>query len=241
MFARRLKAVRFRICCWSKFDLSYLGRVHVAKQVLANSLYFHASFMLPSQELLAEIVECIDRFVARGHWEEAPQGPLPHTPSRAVESLPWDLGGLQRADIPAQVYALQAKVAAMLLHPRRHAWKTLMRRAFQRYLPALGPAVLVSALPPACAAGRDPRQVEYWKCFAGLRPHRLLEPGSMPLHQQLQERLASNCRITRRDAEGGLPPSMRWLQELGPAVAASGGLTVGGLRAALSACSAELC
>jgi hypothetical protein len=56
----------------------------------------------------------------------------------------------------------------------------------------------------------------------------------MPLHQQLQERLASNCRITRRDAEGGLPPSMPWLQELAPAVAASGGLTVGGLRAALS-------
>ncbi len=218
-----------------------MGRVHVAKQVLANSLtvYFHASFMLPPPELLAEIVECIDRFVAKGHWEEAPQGPLPHTPSRAaVESLPWDLlGGLQRADIPAQVYALQAKVAAMLLHPRRHAWKALMRRIFQRYLPALGPAVLVSALPPACAAGRDPRQVEYWKCFAGLRPHRLLEPGSMPLHQQLQERLASNCRITQHAAEGGLPPSMRWLQELGPAVAASGGLTVS-WRAA---CSAELC
>ncbi len=99
-----------------------------------------------------------------------------------MESLPWDLGGLQlRADIPAQVYALQAKVAAMLamlLHPRRHAWKALMRRAFQRYLPGLGPAVLVSALSPACVAGRDPRQVEYWKCFAGLRPHRLLEPES---------------------------------------------------------------
>jgi hypothetical protein len=53
----------------------------------------------------------------------------------------------------------------------------------------------------------------------------------MPLHQQLQERLASNCRITRRDADGGLPPSMPWLQELAPAVAASGGLIVGGLRA----------
>jgi hypothetical protein len=88
--------------------------VHVSKQVLANSMYFHASFMLPSQELLAGPVECIDCFVAKGHWEEAPQGPLPHTPSRAVESLPWDLGGLQRADISAQVYALQAKVAAML-------------------------------------------------------------------------------------------------------------------------------
>jgi hypothetical protein len=41
MFVVRLKAVSFRICCWGVFDLSYLGRVHVAKQVLANSLYFH--------------------------------------------------------------------------------------------------------------------------------------------------------------------------------------------------------
>jgi hypothetical protein len=53
--------------CRSKVDLSYLGRVHVSKQVLANSMYFHASFMLPSQELLAGPVECIDCFVAKGH------------------------------------------------------------------------------------------------------------------------------------------------------------------------------
>ena len=131
------------------------------------------------------------------------------------------MGGIQRADIPAQMHALQAKVAAMLLHPRRQAWKTLMRRAFQRYLPALGPAVLVSALPPAGGAGRDPRKVEYWRCFAGLHPHRLLEPDSMPLHQQLQERLASNCRITRHG--DSLMPSGTWLQELLPAVQDGGG------------------
>jgi hypothetical protein len=49
-----------------------------------------------------------------------------------------------------------------------------MRRAIQRYLPTLGPAVLVSAMSPACAAGRDPRlQVEcYLKCFAGMRPQK---------------------------------------------------------------------
>ena len=75
------------------------------------------------------------------------------------------MGGLQRADIPAQVQALQAKIAARLLHPRRQAWKPLMRRAFQRYLPALGPAVLVSSLTPAHGVGRSPRHVEYWRAF----------------------------------------------------------------------------
>ncbi len=83
--------------------------------------------------------------MAKGHWDEGPVGPLRHVPGRAVESLPWEMGGLQRADIPAQVNALQAKVAARLLHPCWQAWKPLMRRAFQRYLPAMGPAVLVSS------------------------------------------------------------------------------------------------
>ncbi len=142
----------------------------------------------------------------------------------------------ERADIPAQVYALQglSKVAeyALASPPPRLEDADAAGVSTVPAGPWAGGAGQ-SALSPACAAGREPRQVEYWKCFAGLRPHRLLEPGSMPLHQQLQERLASNCRGTRHDAEGGLPPSMRWLQELGPAVADSGGLTVGGLRAAL--------
>jgi hypothetical protein len=59
-----------------------------------------------------------------------PEGLLRSFPSAAVESLSHEEGGLRRADIPAQVMALHGKVAAMLLHPRRHPWKVLMRRAF---------------------------------------------------------------------------------------------------------------
>jgi hypothetical protein len=58
MFVKRLAAIRLRILAWSKFDLScYLGRLHVAKLVLASSLYFHASFLLPTEALLSDIVE----------------------------------------------------------------------------------------------------------------------------------------------------------------------------------------
>ncbi len=98
--------------------------------------------------------------MAKGCLEEGPIRPLMHMPSKAVESLPWlGHGGVQRADIPAaQVQALQAKVAAMLLHPRRHAWKVLVQRAFQRYVPALGPAVFVSNYAPA-NKGRSSRHV----------------------------------------------------------------------------------
>ena len=152
--ARRLTAIRLRICSWSKFDLSYLGRVHVAKQVLASSLYFHASFLLPSEAQLKAVVACIDRFVALGCLVEGPVGPLAHLPGQAVESLPWDMGGLQRADVHAQVQALQAKVAAMLLHPRRRSWKPLLRRAFERYVRACLGLCGAGQQPGACGGSR---------------------------------------------------------------------------------------
>jgi hypothetical protein len=57
MFDKRGEAVRLRINAWSRFDLSGLGRLHVAKhQVLASSFYYHASFLMPSDALLAMIV-----------------------------------------------------------------------------------------------------------------------------------------------------------------------------------------
>ncbi len=78
------------------------------------------------------MVDCIDSFVVLGRVLELGQPPpLRHVPSAAVESLPWALGGLRGAIIPAHSMALNAKVAAALLHPKRHPWKVLMRRAFQ--------------------------------------------------------------------------------------------------------------
>ena len=96
-----------RVRSWARFDLSYFGRLHVAKQVLANTLGYHATFVAPPEEVLQQVVDCIDSFVVLGRNlapGEAP--PLRHVPSAAVESLPWGLGGLRRADIPAQVMAL---------------------------------------------------------------------------------------------------------------------------------------
>jgi hypothetical protein len=36
VFSRKLQAIRFRILRWGRFKLTYAGRVHVAKQVLAS-------------------------------------------------------------------------------------------------------------------------------------------------------------------------------------------------------------
>jgi hypothetical protein len=236
MFAKRLTAVRLRIRDWCRFDLSYLGRLHVAKQVLASSLYFHASFVSPPQPLLSQLVDCIDRFVVRGLLVEGEVPPLRNVPCAAVESLPFELGGLQRADVPLQIVALHAKVAAMMVHPRRHPWKVLMRRAFERQVPGLGPAVLVSQLRPGMHVGRSQRLVGYWRALRALAPHRSVEPGELSVHHALRERLAKNCRLTTSTAPSGLPASGHRLQLF----AASGGelgpfeLTVAGLRHALS-------
>ena len=43
---------------------SFLGRVHVAKQVLAASLWYHASFERPLEQLLKQLSRQLRRFVA---------------------------------------------------------------------------------------------------------------------------------------------------------------------------------
>jgi hypothetical protein len=45
----------------------------------------------------------------------------------AVASLPKQLGGIGQVDVAAHITAMQAKVAAALLHPHRRAWKQFMR------------------------------------------------------------------------------------------------------------------
>jgi len=43
---------------------SLLGRVHAAKQVLAASLWYHASFQRPSEQLLKQLSQQLRKFVA---------------------------------------------------------------------------------------------------------------------------------------------------------------------------------
>ena len=206
----------------------------MAKQVLASSLYFHASFVQPPKSLLREIVDCIDRFVVWGKLLEGPVPPLRHAPSAAVESLPYALGGLQRADVPLQVEALQAKLAAMLLHPKRHPWKVLMRRAFERQVPGLGPAALVSQLRPLACRGRAKRLTGVWKALRSLVPHRLVEPSQLCPYHCLREGLASNCRIASASEPGGLRATGRLLKAFVAAAGWALNLTVGGLKTALA-------
>ena len=199
MFEKRRVGVLLCVRAWARFDLSYLGRLQVAKQVLASSLYYHASFVPPPADKLDGIIRLIDHFVANGRVLEGEDGvaPMRKVPSAAVGTLPPELGGLGRADILAQCLALHAKVAALLLHPRRHPWKVLMRRAFERWKPDLGVAALVSTLMPvADGTGDYTRHMAYWKGLHALSPFRLVAPEVLPAYHVLGEHLVRNAQVT---------------------------------------------
>ena len=130
---------------WGRHPLSLLGRVHVAKQVLASKLYFAATFIPPPAAELHNISAIVSAFV-RGAGDAG--GPVRRCqPAAAIAALPQQQGGISMADIQAQILALQAKVAVHLFHPDPQHWKQLMRHAVCQASPQWGLAALLSAGP----------------------------------------------------------------------------------------------
>ena len=123
-------AINAKVRHWAARGLSFLGRVHVAKQVLAASLWYHASFQRPSEQLLKQLSQQLRKFVASAqqasHSDDAmslaqecsqavpicPLLPLGLTlfPGELASSLPLSKGGVGLVHVPTQVQALQAKV-----------------------------------------------------------------------------------------------------------------------------------
>ena len=204
MWSRLLSGVAARLQHWRGVDLSYAGRVHVAKQVLAASLVHVATFIEPPQPQLHAIQRLIDGYVALGGADAGSDGPLRSRPAEAVAALPRNEGGADAASVAVHGMALRAKVAAALLHPRRHPWKALAAAAFEAALPGIGVAALLSNLPPGGhRSPRLPRRlVSYWRAFCAARPQRLLHPAEMLPQQVGLEPLAGSCRV---GAPGGSP------------------------------------
>ena len=57
-------AISAKVRHWAARGLSFPGRVHVAKQVLAVSLWYYASFQPPSGQLLKQLSQQLRKFVA---------------------------------------------------------------------------------------------------------------------------------------------------------------------------------
>lgn len=200
MYTARLKSIHAGIRHWARYNLTYLGRLHVAKTVLASSLYYHATFVSPPPHHLAQVQRCISQFCNTGALVQEGGASAPGRPPGApVEALPHRHGGLGRVDVDAQVSALQAKVAAMALHPRRHPWKLLLRAALDRAHPRLGTAVLVSRRRPTAGGFAEgplsPRQLGYWQALHRLQPFRCVRPDRLTGGHVTAERLLFNACI----------------------------------------------
>ena len=204
LYTGKLKAVCARIRHWGRFKLSKLGRVHVAKQVLATTISYHATFLAPPADTLNSISRVITGYVLKGQLVEEQGGqPLRGRPARPVACLPLEMGGLGMPDLEAHVTGLQAKVPAQLLHPRRSPWKVLAIAAYQRAFPRYGTAVLVHQIPCSGAANArllPPRHQQYLTAFRRLGLHRRPSfHASMTKEQIGVESLVGNHSVAGRD------------------------------------------
>ena len=100
VFAKKLQAMRWRVLQWSRFKLTYAGRVHVAKQVLASVLSFHAMFLPVPHELLQEMSRLLQGYVVRERLLEQADGSVWGRPCAAVAALPKGMGGMGMVGSP---------------------------------------------------------------------------------------------------------------------------------------------
>lgn len=205
MHTTRLQSMHAAMRQWGRFSLSHVGRLYIAKQVLASMVYYHAQFVRPAAAQLQEMVSLIARFVAHpargGAGDEDPRAFMQHPQLAAASLQPLD-GGLAAVDLRTQLDALQAKIVARMLHPRRHPWKVLMQAAIRARSPAhLGvalPFFPAAPLPRRATAARpalSTRHADYLGAMRRTAPFRAMAAADMPARGILREPLFDNACI----------------------------------------------
>lgn len=124
----RLKQLAAR---WRQHQLSLVGRSHIAKQILGNTLAYHLSFVQPTPPQMVAARRLVDGFVA---WSTLPEdislvsrGHAQLLPKPAVASLRREDGGIGHLDLQSYADALMAKTIAQLAHPGIRPWQVLLR------------------------------------------------------------------------------------------------------------------
>ena len=221
LYQRKLGGIAARIRHWSRLDLSLLGRAQVAKQVLASTFSYQATFLAPPEALLTSLTRLLLGYVLRGTLVEEGGSPLRGRPAQHISSLPLDMGGFGLVDLAAHIHGLQAKVITLLLHPKRLSWKSLMRTSFTRAFPGLGPAVLVrQCCTHRVPSGLSPRHQSYLHAFSRIGVHRSQPHDTMSKEQVSRELLVGNHSVAGPDGLGfstgaALPRPLQHLHTLG--------------------------
>ena len=206
-YTSRLKRLRGIAAAWGRHGLSLVGRVHIAKQVLGNTLAYHLSFVRPTPPQLALLRKCVDGFAA---WSLLPEdaslvcrGRAILLPKPVVACQDHDAGGVGHLDLESFISALHAKPLAQLAQPGQQPWKQLTRSLLAAWSPpgttgwgwVYGTAPMPPNLPPRLAA--------LVEAYRSTQPSRLPYPSATDAHALLHEPLFHNPAL--RDPATGQP------------------------------------
>lgn len=162
-YAGRIGRLRSIARGWARHGLSMVGRVHIAKQVLGNSLAYHFSFLRPTPPQLAAIRQAVNGFVATSLLPEdaslVNHGRAVLLPTPVVACQDRLQGGIGHLDLDSFLAALHAKPIAKLALPGRQPWKLLTRALLAEWAPpgtagwgwVYGAAPIPADLPPRLA------------------------------------------------------------------------------------------
>ena len=223
LFERMLQGIKAGTARWAAQELSYTGRVHIAKQELASTLYYHGAFV-PFTKAQLDRADAVLRAFMRCSTV-ADDERATSLPAAAVTVLPAADGGAGAPDIATQIECLQAKNIARMLQPQRHPWKVFGLELLRIHSPHLGAALVVHDQ-RGSLAGLPDRLRHALRCFRATRPHRVSAPENLTYHEVLLEPLFGNQRITRPGSVAALQPTAF------PLVSAAGKYRLGDLLAA---------
>lgn len=176
VFTKRITTMQHIARMWSVHPLSLVGRALIAKQVMANSVTYHATFVPPNDAQLRDMQQVIAKYVAVSPLAEDAVFPTlggPTLQPRAVvAALPRDEGGVALVDLASHVAALQGKIIAAVFSPGEQPWKVLMRHTLTAAAPCpqWGPGWVATALPVAACPTLPPRIASYVAAYRATRP-----------------------------------------------------------------------
>jgi len=232
VYGKRLTHLQMVARKWAAVDLTALGRSLNAKQLLANTLSYHATFVPPTAVTTNALTQEVVQYVVRSHRPEDATlraGTRPALkPAAIIACLPPCLGGMGMPDLRSFVTALAAKVIARAFAPGMQAWKVLLRHALAEACPltAWGPAWVLSSLPlSVCSPNLSPRVAALVEAFKATQPEQLPIDGQQqhgrqpPVRALLLEPLYCSQRIldpvTGRPFQAPTPAPAGWPLTLG--------------------------
>ena len=224
MYEGLLKRMRSRVGVWCQRNLSQVGRVHVAKQVLVSMLTYLAGFIPPPPAHLSQLLALVHTFIASNRLADPSEAVRCSLyPRRAVCMLPEKAGGLGMPNILAHINSLQAKLVSRWLEPERLTWKCFFDQWLLRSKDWMDahPGVPMrrhdrwglGRFLPFSTYSLDRLQVpgrikEYLRAHASLQSHRLSPSSQLLLPDCLTERLFYNRQIT--DGAGKALAGREW-------------------------------